>query len=51
MRKTIAVVSTIAIFILMIDVIGMFAWIMSNQIPINKYYIGMITTNIIKLFI
>ena len=39
------------LIILAIDLVGFIAWIVSGQLPVDNFYIGTITANIIKLFI
>ena len=44
------VITMVAIF-LVIDFIGMLAWAFSGQIPNDGYYIGKVSTEIIKFII
>jgi hypothetical protein len=39
------------LIVLAIDFVGMVAWIISGQLPLDGFYIGRISTEIIRLFI
>jgi hypothetical protein len=40
-----------AISLLLIDALGLMAWIASGQTPADGFYLGAISANIIKLFL
>jgi hypothetical protein len=37
--------------IMIIDVLGFMMWTLSNQSPVDGFYVGAITSNIIKMII
>jgi len=39
------------LIVLAIDFVGMVAWIISGQLPLDGFYVGRISTEIIRLFI
>ena len=39
------------LIVLAIDFVGMVAWIISGQLPMDGFYVGRISTEIIRLFI
>lgn len=51
MKQAIKIVSTLAIAILALDFIFFVGWVMSGQTPVDGFYFGAITANIIKAII
>ena len=45
------VFTMVFICILLVDFIGFISWIVSGQQPMDNFYIGSITSNILNLFI
>jgi hypothetical protein len=39
------------LIVIAIDFVGMVAWIISGQLPVDGFYVGRISTEIIRLFI
>lgn len=48
--QTIKIIIGLILAILLIDFMGMLCWIYSGQQPIDNFYIGTISTNIIRFF-
>jgi len=46
--STLQILGVIVIAILIIDLIGFTAWIASGQHPVDGFYIGSITANVLK---
>ncbi len=44
-------ISKIIIVVLVIDFLGFVGWALSGGLPTDEFYIGTITTHVIKLFI
>jgi hypothetical protein len=51
MKEILKIIGGTVIGLLAIDFVGFIAWVMSGQFPADNFYIGTITTHIIKLFI
>ncbi len=51
MKQTLNIIGNVIGLVMIIDAIGFVAWAMSGQLPVDGFYVGAITTNIIKLFI
>lgn len=49
--KTLQITFTIVAAILLIDFIGFVAWIASGQHPVDGFYVGAITANVLKAII
>ena len=48
MRNALKIAGTVLLAILAVDFFGFMAWILSGQTPGDSFYIGAITTNIIR---
>lgn len=48
MKNTLQIAFTIVAVILVIDFLGFMAWAMSGQHPVDGFYVGAITTNVLK---
>lgn len=51
MKQAIKTIVVVAIIILAIDFVGMIGWAMSGQHPVDNFYIGSISTHIIRAII
>lgn len=51
MKQATKMVFTIVIILIVIDFLGMIAWAMSGQFPTDNFYIGSISTHIIRAII
>lgn len=51
LKKTIGVFFVLAMLTLAIDFAGFVAWVASGQHPVDGFYVGRITTEIIKALI
>jgi hypothetical protein len=51
MKKILQTIGTVALVIMMIDMIGFMAWVYSGQHPMDNFYVGTITAHILKLFL
>lgn len=51
MKNAIKITLTVAIVILAIDFIGFVLWAMSGQQPVDGFYVGAITTNVLRAII
>jgi len=51
MIKTIKLTGIIITLVLLIDCIGFCFWILSNQTPIDGFYIGRITAEVLRFVI
>ena len=49
MTKTLQEVSTIIIFILLLDVAGFAAWLVSDQVPADHFYVGGLTAYVLRV--
>ena len=49
MTKIISILPKIISIILIIDVIGFVCWVSTNQLPVDNFYIGIITKNILQV--
>jgi len=45
------ITSGVAIAILAIDLLGFLAWVLSGQVPVDGFYVGAITTNMLKMLL
>ena len=48
MKNTFKIIGATAAIIIMLDVMGFMAWLVSGQTPTDNIYIGTITAHIIK---
>lgn len=48
LMKTIKFILSIIAIVMMIDVMGFLAWVYSGQRPVDDFYIGTITTHIVR---
>jgi hypothetical protein len=51
MKNLINITLSIVAIIIVIDVLGFMAWAMSGQAPVDGFYVGAITTNILRAII
>lgn len=49
--KTIKLFASVALFYAMLDMGGFAMWILSNQTPVDGFYIGTLTAHALALFI
>lgn len=48
MTKTLQEISTIIIFILLLDVAGFAAWLLSGQVPVDSFFVGSLTAHALR---
>jgi len=51
MKNTLNIAGIIAFFILVVDFFGFMAWALSGQQPVDGFYLGAITANILRAII
>lgn len=51
MTKTLQITGVIVLAILAIDFLAFLLWIVSGQTPVDEFYIGSITSNILQAII
>lgn len=51
MKHTLKVIRIIIAMVMLLDVMGFMAWLVSGQIPTDNIYIGTITAHIIKIIL
>lgn len=51
LSRILGIVAFIAAAIIALDVLGFMAWVASGQVPADGFYLGAITSNIIKCII
>lgn len=51
MKNAIKIILTVVIVILAIDFLFFVGWVMSGQTPVDGFYFGAITTNILRAII
>jgi hypothetical protein len=47
--KYTTIIMSIILFLLVIDLMGFYAWALSGQTPIDDYHLGIITETIVKI--
>ena len=48
MKNIIKIIGGIIVVVLLADVIGFMLWILSEQIPVDNFYLGSITANTLR---
>lgn len=51
MKENILIIGQVILAYLMLDFVFFFIWVESNQIPVDGFYLGNLTTNILKIIL
>jgi hypothetical protein len=51
MKKAIDMITRVFTVLILIDMIGFVAWVMSGQYPTDNFFIGTLTAHFLKLFL
>jgi hypothetical protein len=51
MKDTLKIIGGLMLAVLMLDALCFMAWVASGQHPVDGFYFGAITANILKVFI
>ena len=51
MKNILKIAGWIILAVLMIDALGFVGWVLSGQTPVDSFYIGAITANVLQVII
>ena len=51
MKENLSIIGQVIVGYLMLDFVFFFIWVESGQVPVDGFYLGNLTTNILKIII